>query len=357
MNTRSRLRACYRWLLFASGVLVLFADQASVYAQNKPEPAVLKVSTVLGPAYAQGKAGETWSALIGERSAGRLAVKHFPGATLVGRDATREFAALRDGAIDLAVGSALVWSEQVVELNLSSLPWLIVDEAALDALLAGEVGQRLAARLEAAGVVPLALVGNGFPALATRAPVHKPSDLSALKLRIPASPIMVDTIAALGAASSSMPVSDARVAFASGVLDGQEISVAAYAASRLDSSGLTHLLLWEERADILIFAVNRARWSTWSETDQALVRLAAQDAAREASAMNRRAGDPAAMAALARQGVVVTRLTPAGKSAFRASTLPMYQRWAATVGDDLVRGAEAAMSPLPAPPTQIVPRQ
>ena len=49
-----------------------------------------------------------------------------------------------------------------------------------------------------------------------------------------------------------MPVADARVAFASGVLDGQEISVAAYAASRLDSAGLTHLLLWEERADILI---------------------------------------------------------------------------------------------------------
>jgi len=359
MTTVPRRRACDWRLLFASGILALGAClSAAAHAQSKPEPsAELKLSTALGPAYAQGKAGETWSALMRERSAGRLAVRHFPGATLVARDATREFAALRDGAIDLAVGSALVWSAQVNELNLSSLPWLILDEAALDALLAGEVGQRLAARLDAAGVVPLALVGNGFPALATRAPVHNPADLTALKLRVPASPIMIDSIAALGAASSSMPVADARVAFASGVLDGQEISVAAYAASRLDSAGLTHLLLWEERADILIFAVNRARWSTWSEADQALVRRAAQDAAREASALTRRAGDAAAMAALARQGVVVTRLTPAGKNAFRAAALPVYQRWGATVGDDLVRAAEAAMNPLSTPSAPTPPRQ
>ena len=359
MNTDARRHACGWRLVFASAMLALVACLAApANAQNKPDPsAELKLSTALGPAYAQGKAGEVWSALIRERSAGRLAVRHFPGAALAGRDAAREFAALHDGAIDLAVGSALVWSTNVVELNLSSLPWLIVDEAALDALLAGEVGQRLATRLEAAGVVPLALLGNGFPALATRAPVHKPADLTALRLRVAASPIMVDVIAALGAASSSMPVADARVAFASGVLDGQEISVAAYAASRLDSAGLTHLLLWEERADILIFAVNRARWTTWSDADQALVRQAAQDAAREASTMNRRAGDASAMAVLARQGVVVTRLTPAGKSAFRAAALPVYQRWGAAVGDELVRAAEAAMSPVPTPPTPTSPRQ
>ncbi|MEO8740158.1 MAG: TRAP transporter substrate-binding protein DctP [Casimicrobiaceae bacterium] len=343
--------------MFASAVLAA-SLACPAQAQDKSDAADLKLSTALGPAYAQGKAGETWSALIRERSAGRIAVKYFPGAMLVGRDAAREFAALREGAIDLAVGSALVWSVQVPELNLTSLPWLVPDDAALDALLAGEVGARIASRLEAAGVLPLALVGNGFPALATRSPVHKPADLTALKLRVPASPIMVDTIAALGAASSSMPVADARAAFASGALDGQEIAIAAYAAARLDSAGLTYLLLWEERADALILAVNRARWSTWSEADQALVRQAAQDAAREAAAMNRRASATAAIAALARQGVVVTRLTPAGKSAFRAAALTVYQRWGATVGDELVRAAEAALSATsPIAPATLLPRQ
>lgn len=313
-------------------------------AQSAASPTELKVSTALGPAYAQGKAGEIWAALIRERSAGRLPAKHFPGAALVQRDPVREYAALRDGRIDVAVGSTLVWSAQVAELNLLSLPWLVSDDAALDALLAGDVGRRLSARLDALDVVTLAWVPNGFSALATRAAVRKPADIAGLKIRIQASPLAIDLFTALGAQPSAMNVGDARAAFASGALDGQEVSIAAYAASRLDTVGLTHLLLWEARADALVFVVNRARWDGWSEADRALVRQAAQDAAREAGAFARRAADSATLAALARQGVSITRLTPAGKEAFRAAAHPAFERWAAVVGSELVRAAEPAVA-------------
>ena len=305
----------------------------------------LKLSTVLGPAYAQGKAGEVWAALIRERSGGRIAVKHFPGASLVQRDPAREFTALRDGAIDLAVGSTLAWSAQVPELNLLALPWLIPDEVALDALLGGDVGARLTVFVETAGVMPLLLSGNGFTALASKLPVHKPGDLSRLNIRAPASPLVTHTLAALGAASSAMSLADARVALARGALDGQEVTVASYAVSRLDVAGLTHLLLWDAHADALIFAVARPRWNSWNEADRELVRRAASDAAREARALARRSDDAAALAALARQGSIVTRLTPAGKDAFRLATQPAYERWAAVVGADLVRAAEAAIGP------------
>ena len=53
------------------------------------------------------------------------------------------------------------------------------------------------------------------------------------------------------------------------------------AAAALVATGLLHLLLWEERADLLIMAVDRARWSTWSAADQAMVRAAAQEASRD----------------------------------------------------------------------------
>ena len=298
------------------------------------------MSTALGPAYAQGKAGEVWATLIRDRSAGRLAARHYPGAVLTQRDAVREFAALRDGSIDLAVGSTLVWSAQVPALNLLALPWLVPNDTALEALLAGDVGRHLTSSLEGAGVVPLASVANGFTALATRVVVRKPADVAGLKIRVPGSPLAIDMLAALDAQSTSMSAVDARVALGNGMLDGQETSIAAFAASRLDTAGLTHLLLWEARADALIFAVNRARWDAWSESDRALVRQAAQDAAREAVAMVRRAGDAATLATLARQGVSITRLTPAGKGAFRAAVQPVFERWAAVAGWELVRAAE-----------------
>jgi TRAP-type transport system periplasmic protein len=335
----------------AKGVAVALAAALAMPAYAQPtadDATALKLSTALGPAYAQGKAGESWAALIRERSAGRIAVKHFPGASLVQRDAAREFAALRDGAIDLAVGSSSVWSMQMPELNLLSLPWLVPDDAALEVLIGGDVGGRLSARLEAAGVLVLAWAADGFTALATKSPVHKPADLVGLRIRAQSSPLVADTLAALGAAGSAMSLPDAREALTNGALDGQEVTVPSYAVSRLDVAGLTHLLLWNAHADALIFAVNRTRWDSWSEADRELVRRAAKDAAQGARTLAARSVDATALATLARQGSTVTRLTPAGKDAFRLATRSVYERWAAVVGTELVGVAEAAVGRPPA---------
>src|SRR5215470_15098204 len=121
-----------------------------------------RLSTALGPAYPQGRGGDLWAKLIRERSGGRLAVRHFPGASLAQRDPVREVAALRSGEIDLAVCSASNWAVQVPELSLIALPWLFPDLAALDRTLSGEVGNRLSRALENAGVVPLAWAVDAF---------------------------------------------------------------------------------------------------------------------------------------------------------------------------------------------------
>ena len=84
-------------------------------AQAQPASIVgreLKLSTALGPAYAQGKAGEVWARLIRERSFGRIAVVHLPGATAIGRDPAKEYTALRSGVVDMAVASTLAWSSE-----------------------------------------------------------------------------------------------------------------------------------------------------------------------------------------------------------------------------------------------------
>src|ERR1022692_4077899 len=118
----------------ALAAMVLAATLAtSVAAEELPTPPSqpLKLSTAQGPAYPLGKAGEIWATLIAKRSGGRLAVEHFPGATLSSRDPAREFGALRDKTFELAVGSTLVWSAQVPQLNVLALPWLVPDAPAL----------------------------------------------------------------------------------------------------------------------------------------------------------------------------------------------------------------------------------
>jgi TRAP-type C4-dicarboxylate transport system substrate-binding protein len=313
---------------------------SALIASSQP----LKLSTAQGPAYPLGKAGEIWATLIRERSGGRLAVTHFPGATLSARDPGREFGALRDRTFELAVGSTFVWSAQVPQLNVLGLPWLVPDAPELEALIEGDVGKRLSAILEAAGVVPVAWAANGFIELASKVAVHKPADLAGMQVRAQPSPLVEETLAALEARPSAMNVTDARAALESGRLDGQETSIAAYSASRLYAGPLTHLQLWHAHADALVFAVNRSVWDSWPETDRQLVREAAVEASQQALAMARRLADEGALAKLAAQGAIVTRLTPAGREAFRKAARDVYDRWTAIIGSELVDAAEAEIA-------------
>jgi hypothetical protein len=234
------MRAFNRW-----GILLAMTLAAAVAAEEHPSatPQPLKLSTAQGPAYPLGKAGEIWATLIREGSGGRLAVAHFPGATLSSRDPAREFGALRDRTFELAVGSTFAWSAQVTQLNVLSLPWLVPGARELEALIDGELGKRLSVILEAAGVVPVAWAANGFIELASKMPVHTPADLAGMQVRAQPLPLIEETLVALKARPSAMSAADARAALESGWLDGQETSVAAYSASRLYAGPLVHLQL------------------------------------------------------------------------------------------------------------------
>ena len=85
-----------------------------------------RMSLVVGTAFPWGKGGEIWANKVREKTGGRINIKLYPGVSLIQGDQTREFSALRQGVIDMAVGSTINWSPQVKELNLFSLPFLML---------------------------------------------------------------------------------------------------------------------------------------------------------------------------------------------------------------------------------------
>ncbi|MGP1616042.1 MAG: TRAP transporter substrate-binding protein DctP, partial [Pollutimonas bauzanensis] len=152
-----------------------------------------KMSLVLGPPTPWGMAGKIWADLVKERTQGRINIKLFPGVSLVQGDQTREFSSLRQGVIDMAVGSTINWSPQIKELNLFSLPFLMPDYAAVDALTQGEVGKRLFAIVDKSGAVPLAWGENGFRELTnSKKAIKSPEDLKGMKIRVVGSPLFSD---------------------------------------------------------------------------------------------------------------------------------------------------------------------
>ena len=307
-----------------------------------------RMSLVLGPAFPWGQGGEIWADLVRERTDGRINIRLYPGVSLVQGDQTRELSAIRQGVIDMAIGSTINWSPQVRELNLFSMPFLMPDYAAIDALTQGEVGERMFEIVERSGVVPLAWGENGYRELSnSRKPIRTPSDLQGMKIRVVGSPLFLDTFTALGANPTQMSWADAQPALASGAVDGQENPISIFTAANLHTVGQSHLTLWGYVADPLIFVVNRDVWRSWSEEDREIVRQAAIDAGQRQKELAR-AGlveeDRPLLAEIESRGVTVTHLSETERQAFVDSTRSVYEKWKAQIGADLVEKAEQAIA-------------
>jgi TRAP-type C4-dicarboxylate transport system substrate-binding protein len=331
------MTAWFRWLALAAA---LAAQPAA--AQEAAKPREWRLSVAVGPAFALGRAADRWAKLAGERSGGSLAVVVRPGASLAQRDPDREFAALVDGAAELAVGSTLHWSAQVNELAVVGLPWIAPQPRAVAALASGDVKDRLFAAIEGAGAVPLALAPLPHRAVAARGKaIRTPDEARGLRVRVTPTRYLADFYAGLGLAPQSMPLAEAADGFRAGTLDAQEGTVASLAATRLDTIGVGHVTTWAAVAEIAVFAVNRAAWDAWTAEQRAAVADAAREAAADL-AKDAAAEQDVALATLKGRGAELLTLTASGRAAFASAARPTYDKWAALAGTDLVSAAEAA---------------
>ena len=202
----------------AAGLAAPWIARAQSY---KPE---YKISTVVGRRSRGGSAPRTGPTLVKERTGGKITMKVYPGASLVGGDQTKEFTAMRQGVIDMAVGSTINWSPQVAGAQpvLAAVP---------DARLQGDRRAHRRARSARScsrssphkDVVPLAWGENGFRELTnSKRAMRKPADLKGLKIRVVGSPLFNETFTALGANPTQMSWADAQPALSTGAVDGQE---------------------------------------------------------------------------------------------------------------------------------------
>ena len=337
-----KLRTFLMSTVAAAATLAFTAPAA--WAQQAAYKSEYRLSLVLGTAFPWGKGGELWANKVRERTQGRINIKLYPGVSLIQGDQTREFSALRQGVIDMAIGSTINWSPQVKQLNLFSLPFLMPDYAATDALTQGAVGKSLFQTLDKAGVVPLAWGENGYREISnSKKPIKSPDDLKGMKIRVVGSPLFLDTFTALGANPTQMSWADAQPAMASGAVDGQENPLSIYQTAKLHTVAQKYVTLWGYMNDPLVFVVNKDIWNSWTPADRDIVKQAAIDAAKEQIVIARKGlveADKPLVKQLMANGTTVTELTATERDAFVKATRSVVEKWKSQIGADLVSQAE-----------------
>ena len=300
-----------------------------------------KMSTVVPPAFAWGRGGEIFANLVRERTGGRINIKQYPGASLVQGDQTREFSAMRQGIIDVLCGAPVNWSGTVRELAVFTLPFILPDHKAFDAVIhhAGVMDEYFAL-VRKAGAEPLAVGETGYRQVSnSKRRMIRPEDLKGIKIRVVGSPMYGEIMSGMGANPTFMSWADAQPAIASGAVDAQENPLEVFIAAKIQTLGQKFVTKWNYSNDILLFAIAGPIWQSWTAPDQKIVRDAAQEAARAQIALVRKlfAEDVERVRSV---GVDVHVPSAAEMNAWQLACRRVYARWKAQINPGLISRIE-----------------
>ena len=328
-----------RRLVTALGAAALGAPRFA-FAQGSYK-AEYKMSTVVPPAFAWGRGGEIFLTLVKERTNGRIVIKQYPGASLVQGQQDREFSAMRQGVIDVLCGAPINWTSTVPQLGIFTLPFLMPDHKAWDAVMADTPLMKDYFELvRKAGAEPLAMGETGYRQISnSKRAVIRPDDMKGLKIRVVGSPMYGDIMTSMGANPTFMSFADAQPALASGAIDGQENPLEVFLAAKIQTLGQKFVTKWNYSNDILLFAIAAPVWASWTPADQKIVREAAVDAAKQQTALVRKlfAEDVAKVGAL---GVAVHVPTAPEMEAWQIAARRPYARYKAQTQPQLVSRIE-----------------
>ena len=304
-----------------------------------------KMSTVVPPAFAWGKGGEIFLTLVKERTAGRINIKQYPGASLVQGQQDREFSAMRQGVIDVLCGAPVNWTGTVPQLGVFTLPFLMPDHKAWDAVMSDPgVVDAYFDLVRKAGAEPLSIGETGYRQISnSKRAIVKPDDMKGLKIRVVGSPMYGEIMNSMGANPTFMSWADAQPALASGAVDGQENPLEVFLAAKINTLGQKYVTKWNYSNDILLFAIAAPVWASWTPADQRIVREAAVDAAKQQVAIVRKlfAEDVQRVSAL---GVEVHVPSETEMAAWQIATRRPYARYKAQTQPQLVSRIEEVVA-------------
>ena len=137
-------------------------------------------------------------------------------------DAVANVQSIRNGTIGFTTVSASNVNQVVPAMDMYSLPFLFKNEAHFWWFLAQPQAADIARKLEDKGMKVLAYIDSGSRNFFTQTAIRTPDDLKGQKIRVMASPVMVKTMAAMGATGVPVAWAELYTALQTGVVDGAE---------------------------------------------------------------------------------------------------------------------------------------
>lgn len=292
-----------------------------------------KIAFVQAKNHPHGLGAQKFSELMKEKSDGKMKVMVFASGTLGGD--TQVISSLQGGTVDMTLVTPGLLTGIEKGFGLYGMPFLFQTSQEVDAVLDGEVGQKLLDRLPPHGLIGLGYWDHGFRHVSNNArPIKTLEDLKGLKIRVQQIPTAIETFKALGANPVPMSFTELYTALETGTVDGQENPLAA-----VETSKFYEVQKYESLTghfyDPLVAIFSKKTWDKLNETERQVVR----EAATEAQAYERKVSremDVTSRKALTDAGMQVNDVAPEEIQRMREHLKPVTERFTQEYGADLV---------------------
>ena len=286
---------------------------------------VLKATDVHPPGYPTVEAVVRMGKKLEADTNGRVSIQMYPSMQLGGEKEMIEQAQV--GALQIARISVGPMGPIVPELNVFNLPFMFRDNAHMEKVIDGPIGDELLKKLSehpTAGLIGLAWMNAGSRHVYnSKKPIQNVADLKGLKIRMMGNPVFVDTMNSLGGNGIAMGYDQLINALQTGVVDGAENNEPSYSSGQHYRyakyySMTQHLIIPE----ILVFS--KRTWQTLSKEDQDLILKLAKEAQQEQRKLWYEMEEKS-LAQMKEAGVEVIKITD--KKPFQAAVKPVWDKY------------------------------
>lgn len=312
--------------------LVLGAYPTLVVPQ---QPILIKFSHVVANDTPKGYAADYFKTKAEELTNGKVRVKVYSNSMLY-KD-QEEMEALQVGAVQMLAPSLAKFGPLGVrEFELFDLPYIFDNYDELHKITQGPVGRKMLDKLDVKGVKGLAYWDNGFKSFSANKPIHAPTDLKGLKMRIQSSKVLESQMRALGSLPQVLAFSEVYQALRSGVVDGTENPISNLYTQKMHEVQ-KHLTLTEHGYLGYAVITNKKFWEGLPSDIRKQLEEAMKQATRYANQIAKQEND-ASLEAVKKSGMTqVYAPTPAERIAFRKATLKTHSEMESRIGKDLIQ--------------------
>lgn len=298
----------------------------------------LKFSTAV-PETSSWYAGATkFSETVEAKTNGKYKITIYPSDQLSGGNQAAGIELLQQGSTDIHLQDAMVWSSIAEKSVIACFPWLLPTYEDVDKyVFNGEAGQALKDIISESGCVCLGVGENGYRQVVNnRNPIHTPSDMTGLKMRVPGSNLHVNLLKYIGADPVTMSQSEVYTSLQQGAIEATENTLdLLYTQNTLEV--VDNLTLWNYSWDPIFLSVSEKLWNSLSDEEKVIFEEAAEEAmAYEVEVARKTVTDLVPKITEEYPDLaVVDALTDEEINAFKKAVAPIYSDYRDSMGEEL----------------------